>query len=62
GTASVLPNQRPKFLNRFFIFHLDPQRNPPQIVAESISIGRHCFTKKKLTFISGMSSRESYCS
>ncbi len=35
----------PNFLSRFFIFHLDPQRNPPQIVAESISIGQHCHKK-----------------
>jgi hypothetical protein len=30
-----------KFLNRFFIFYLDIQENPPKYVAESIAIGWH---------------------
>ena len=43
GQPAPWPDQNhPEFLNRLFIFTLDSQRNPPQIAAESISIGRQC--------------------
>jgi hypothetical protein len=43
GQPTRWPNQNSKFLNRFFIFHLDFQDKPPNYVAESIPIGRQWF-------------------